>query len=295
VSADEASQYRAFPCSLCGRADSVEVPHSREFHQGQPVDICCGCGLVYVKRRRSAARIAEVWSREIFGQVYTSAIPAVTARLTYVAEFLDQAIGLRGRQVCEIGAGEGRGLELIREPRYGASVFGVEPSTANSERLRAAGIPHFVGTIEEYVASGEARRTAFDVVTVQWTLENCQDCRALLDGAYAALKPGGLIAVATGSRILVPFKKPLHTYFSQLPADVNAFRVSANTLSGLLAVSGFEPVQTNRYLDHDVLCVVGRKTDRANPIAWRGDNYLDVHHFFERWYVDTKMYFPDPV
>jgi SAM-dependent methyltransferase len=295
ISTDEEKYYKAFPCDLCGSTDSVELPHSREFHQGQPIDICCRCGFVYVKRRRDAARIAEVWSSEIFGHVYTSAIPAVRARLTYVAEFANDRVGLNGKSVCEIGAGEGRGLELLREPRYGAAVFGVEPSGANGGRLRAAGIEHFTGTIEEYVASGQAAGNRFDVVTIQWTLENCQDCRAMLDGAWRILKPGGAIVVATGSRILVPFKKPLHTYFSTLPADVHAFRFSANTLSGLLAVSGFEPVHVNRYIDHDVLCVIGIKTERGREIAWRGDSYLDVYNFFERWYVDTKMYFPDPV
>jgi len=287
--------YRDFACDLCGSAERVEVPRSREFHQGEPIDICRGCGFVYVRRRRTADRIAEVWSSDIFGHVYTSAIPAVRARLTYVAEFVADRVGLRGKSVCEIGAGEGRGLELLREARYGASVFGVEPSAANGERLAAAGIDHFTGTIEEYVASADAARRRFDIVTIQWTLENCEDCRAMLDGAWRVLKPDGVVVVATGSRILVPFKKPLHTYFSHLPADTHAFRFSANTLRGVLAVSGLRPVHLNRFVDHDVLCVIAAKTDRSAPIAWQGDSYLDVYNFFERWYVDTKMYFPDPV
>jgi 2-polyprenyl-3-methyl-5-hydroxy-6-metoxy-1,4-benzoquinol methylase len=272
------------------RRRSVEVPHSREFHQGEPIDICCGCGFVYVRRRRSAQEIAAVWSRDIFGQAYTAAIPAVRARLVYVAEFVNDAIGpLQGAAVCEIGAGEGHGVALLREPRYGAAVFGVEPSRRNCERLTRAGIDCFCGTIEDFVAGGDGRR--FDVVTIQWTLENCQDCRAMLEGAYRTLRPDGVLVVATGSRILVPFKKPLHAYFSHLPADTHAFRFSANTLQALMAVSGFRTTHVNRYLDHDVLCVVARRTDRTEPIAWRGDNYLDVYSFFERWYVETKMYF----
>jgi SAM-dependent methyltransferase len=288
---DHASDYREFPCDLCGATESVELPHSREFHQGQPIDICWHCGFVYVKRRRSAERIAEVWSDEIFGHVYTSAIPAVVARLTFVAEFVQAAVGLAGRRVLEVGAGEGRFLNLVRE-RYGAEVFGVEPSRANGAKLSTDGIEHFTGTIEQYAADASAARPA-DLVAILWTLENCQDCRAMLDGAYRALKPGGHIVIATGSRILVPFKKPLHTYFGQLPADTHSFRFSAKTLAGLLAVSGFEVLQTNRYLDHDVLCVVAAKTDRSVPVTWSGDRPLDVYTFFERWYVDTAMYYRD--
>jgi SAM-dependent methyltransferase len=287
-------QYREFPCDLCGAADPVEVPHSREYTDGQPVHICRNCGFVYVVRRRSAERIAEVWSTDIFGGTYTAAIPAVTARLTYVAEFLATTIGLKGKRVAEIGAGEGRFLGMVTE-RYGADVFGIEPSAANSRLLTAAAIAHYTGTIEAYLEAGEKRIGAFDVVVVLWTLENCQDCKAMLRGAYRLLKPGGSVVVATGSRILVPFKKPLHTYLSTLPADANAFRFSANTLRGVLAVSRFEPTHINRFIDHDILCVIGKRLEGGPVAAWQRDNYLDVHGFFERWHVDTAMYFPDPV
>ena len=285
--------YQEVPCDLCGSADSVEVPHSREFHQGQPIDICRGCGFVYVKRRRPASEIADSWSSEIFGHVYTAATPAVRARLTFVAEFINSTIGLKGRSVCEIGAGEGHGLALLLEPRYGASVFGIEPSRANATRMHALGIDHFTGTVEEYVASADGGRPAFDIVTIQWTLENCQSCRTMLDAARRALKPGGSLVIATGSRILVPFKKPLHMYFGQNPADTHAFRFSANTLRGLLTVSGFDVAHMNRYLDHDVMCAIATKRpEEASAPRWNGDNYLDVYSFFERWYADTTLYFP---
>ncbi len=284
---------REFPCDLCGSSDAVEVPHCREWLQGA-IHICRGCGFVHAKRRRSSRRIADVWSQEIFGHAYTAAIPAVRARLVYVAEFVDSHLGLQGKSLCEIGAGEGHGLELLRDPRYGASVFGIEPSAANCARLKAAGIDHFAGTIEEYVASCAAGRQ-FDVVTIQWTLENCEDCRAMLAAAYRVLTPGGAIVVATGSRLLVPFKKPLHAYFGRLAADAHSFRFSANTLRGLLAVSGFAQAHVNRFIDHDVLCMIGTKAADGVPPPWQGDSYLAVHNFFERWYVDTKIYFPDEI
>lgn len=287
-------QYREFPCDICGAEDPVEVPHSRQYTNGQPVHICRRCGFVYVVRRRSADRIAEAWSAEIFGGTYTAAIPAVTARLTYVAEFLTTTIGLKGKALAEIGAGEGRFLAMVKD-RYGANVFGIEPSSANGKLLSDAGIPHYTGTIEAYLEAKESCAGTFDLIVVLWTLENCQDCRAMLRGAHRLLKPGGDVVVATGSRILVPFKKPLHTYLSTIPADANAFRFSANTLRDVLAVSGFEPIHINRFIDHDILCVIGRRRDDGSAAAWTGDNYLDVHGFFERWHVDTAMYFPDPV
>jgi SAM-dependent methyltransferase len=276
-----------FPCDLCGATDAVEVPHARVFTADQPVHICTTCGFVYVKQRRSSDEIAASWTVDIFGAGYTAAVPGVVGRLAYVAAFVEQSIGLRGKAVAEIGAGEGFFLELARRG-YGASVFGIEPSPANCERMRSLGIDCISATIEEYDGS---RDDAFDVVMVLWTLENCQDLRALLGGARRLLKPGGHVVIGTGSRILVPFKKPLWAYLSRNPADTHSFRFSANTLRGALAMSGFETVQLNSYLDNDILCVIGRPAE--GDLEWPRDDYLEVHGFFERWYADTVMYFPD--
>ena len=112
----------------------------------------------------------------------------------------------------------------------------------------------------------------------------------MLGGARRLLKPDGTLVVATGSRILVPFKKALHDYLSDRPVDTNAFRFSAATLQGALAVSGFETAGVNRYRDHDVLLAFGRPTEGIPQ--WSGDDPLDVHSFFERWHVETAMYHP---
>ena len=127
-------------------------------------------------------------------------------------------------------------------------------------------------------------------MAVLWTLENCHDLRAMLGGARRLLKPDGTLAVATGSRILVPFKKPLHAYLSTNAADTHSFRFSAATLQGALAVSEFETAYVNRYVDHDVLLALGRPV-QGTP-QWSGDDPLAVHSFFERWHVETAMYYP---
>ena len=284
--------YQEFPCDLCGGSDAVEVPHCREYTDGGPVHICTTCGFVYVIKRRSARRIADDWSEEIFGGEYTAAIPAVRARLTYVAEFVNNELGLSGKAVCEIGAGEGEFLDLVRQDRYGASVFGIEPSGQNCELLKQSGIDCFKGTIEDFRQAAQDADQSADIVTIMWTLENCQSCTGMLSGAHDILRDNGHVVVATGSRVLVPFKKPLHDYFGGNAVDTHSFRFSANTLRGILAVSGFEVTHVNRYLDSDILCMIARKVDGGDGKSRTGDDYLDVHSFFERWHVDTKMYYP---
>ncbi|MHB8643765.1 MAG: class I SAM-dependent methyltransferase [Gaiellaceae bacterium] len=286
---DGGADARDFPCDLCGSDDPIEIQSSRSYTGGQPIHVCRQCGFVYVRRRRAADAIADAWTDEIFGSGYTARIPAVTGRLTYVAETVAAEIGLEGKDVCEIGAGEGEFLELAAA--RGARPFGIEPSPANCARIESLGYPVFQGTIEAYEESaGELER--FDVVTILWTLENCQDCRRMLAAANQLLRPGGHVVVATGSRILVPFKKPLWTYFSENPADTHSFRFSARTLAGLLAVSELEPAFVNRHLDHDVLCVIGQKVAPGTEIPWAGDDFRDVLTFFERWHADTAVYYP---
>ena len=284
------STYTEFPCDICGSSDAVEIPHVRDYTGGQPIHICTKCGFVYVQQRRSAEAIAEVWSEEIFGAGYTAAIPAVRARLTFVAEFINTHLNLQGKRVCDIGAGEGDFLDIIRQPKYSASVFGIEPSQNNCARMKNMGIENYMGTIEDYAASGGTRR--FDIATMTWTIENSQSARRMLEVAHNLLEEGGYVVVATGSRILVPFKKPLYMYLGKRPTDSHSFRFSACTLQAMLAVSQFEVVHTNRYVDHDVLCMIAIKKGKEEKISWKGDNYLEVYNFFERWHADTSIYFP---
>lgn len=284
---------RDWPCDLCGADDAVEIDCARLYTEGEPLHVCRGCGFVHVRRRRSAAAIADSWSHEIFGSAYTARIPAVGARLTYVVQFAEQTLGLKGKRLLDIGGGEGVFLDMARGAEYGAEVFAVEPSAAYCEAMTARGIPSFAGTIEDYLASGQAEPGSFDIVTVMWTLENCQSCRTMLDGAWDLLRDGGHIIVATGSRILVPFKKPLQYYLGPGHQDTHAFRFSANTLRGHLAKSHFEVTETNRYIDNDILCMAARKADRSSEPAWQGDDAEAVLDFFARWHTETTRHYAD--
>jgi 2-polyprenyl-3-methyl-5-hydroxy-6-metoxy-1,4-benzoquinol methylase len=274
-------------CDICGESDAVEVPYARLYTGDQPIHICKGCGLVYVKARRSAEEVADHWSTICYAQHYTALIPAVKARLLYVADYLNAEVGLAGKGVLDLGAGEGHFAELLKN-QYEAKVFGVEPSENNCRRMKELGIECFQGTVERFVEKCEAQ-AKFDVVTITWTLENCVDPRFMLQVAREALKPGGKVVVATGSRILVPFKKPLHLYLNDQRQDLHSFRFSANTLTGLLASCGLRASTLNRYLDSDVLVVIA-EPGNSSKLDWTRDDYLKVHGFFERWHQESLHY-----
>jgi hypothetical protein len=286
----EKAAYTDYPCDLCGADEPIEIPYCRLYTANQAIHICGNCGFVYVRSRRSSEEIARVWSDEIYGSVYTAVKnPAMMARQTFVAEFLASRVDLAGRKVCDIGAGEGFFLKYLQD-HYGVDAFGVEPSTRNCARLEELGVRSYAGTIEQFVASKEGARYRAQAVTIMWTLENCLSCVDMLRGAAALLDTGGRIVVATGSRILVPFKKPLFQYFSHTPADSHCFRFSANALQSALAKAGFKTTATNRYLDNDVLCVIAEKAPPSTKVDTVKDHPLEVLSFFERWHRDSMHY-----
>jgi 2-polyprenyl-3-methyl-5-hydroxy-6-metoxy-1,4-benzoquinol methylase len=238
-----------------------------------------------------------VWSTQIFGdpnvlspKSYSSRNPHVRSRMVYLAEFINKSVPLKGRRVCDIGAGEGQFLEIIQP--MGAEAFGIEPSPANCKFLEKSGFPYFHGTVEQYAQSTKASDPSrgFDVVTMMFTVECTQKPLVMMQVANDILKPDGHIAVHTGSRILVPFKKPLHNFLSHSPVDTHPVHLSFNTLKGLLATAGFQVSQFNPYVENDNLCVLARKMPKGTKIEWQGDDFLKVADYFERWHKESLHY-----
>lgn len=261
------------PCDLCGSHDAAKLPQAERFGSGG-VYVCMGCGFVHVKQRRSSEEIAASWDA-IYGEGYTAMWPAVFARLSYVTEWYEQSYGWAGKSVLEIGAGEGRFLEMVRD--RGAHPVGLDPSAANCAKIRAKDIFAHHGTAEQCGTVG-----TFDVVAILWTLENCQDCIRMLEIARDNLADGGHVLVATGSRILVPFKKPLSSYFSQNPADTHCFRWSRTTLLNAMVIANLDPIQVNDDVHCDWLVEVATK----QSIATKGlavDDWRAVLAYFAEW------------
>jgi hypothetical protein len=120
---------------------------------------------------------------------------------------------------------------------------------------------------------------------------------APLAAAFDVLKPGGHLVIAESSRMLVPFKKPLHYYLPKsVKTDLHPWHFSANTLRSLFALSGFEIAYINRYLDQDNLIVIGRKEQSQRKMldaatGW-SDSYEKIIEFFGAWDEITQNFWP---
>lgn len=252
-------------CDLCGIETGTEIEPK--------VFVCDGCAFVHVKERRSPAEIAAAWSEVYNSGAYDPNWPGVKARLFYVAEWLDQKYGLKDKSVLDIGAGKGVFLDYARD--RGAYTAGIEPDAANVEIVRDKAHECFAGMVED--VKNPAR---FDIVTILWTLENCGDCLDFLKHARKFLKDDGILVVATGSRILVPYKKPYSSYFGNLPPDLHCYRWSANKLAAAFIKTGMEVRRFNDYPENDVMIMVA---GAGEPRGLARDNPARVVKFFRNW------------
>lgn len=109
---------------------------------------------------------------------------------------------LQGLGLVDIGCGGG----VLSEPlsRLGAQVTGLDPAPTNVAVARAhadksgLAIDYREETIEALVASG----ARFDIVLAMEVVEHVADVEAFVAACCAAVKPGGLLVMATLNRTL---------------------------------------------------------------------------------------------
>ncbi len=112
---------------------------------------------------------------------------------------------LEGLTIADIGCGGG--VLSIPLARLGARVTGLDPAPTNIAvaRIQAerTGVPvdFREGAIEEAVAAGEQ----FDIVLAMEVVEHVADVPAFVAACAAAVKPGGLLVMATLNRTLKSF------------------------------------------------------------------------------------------
>ncbi len=287
-----------YPCDLCGSDDLAEIACAPHYTAGRPVHVCRGCGFVQVALRHPPEALQKMWAEEMYrvreeglsDKTYTARMPAITARQTFAAEFLAAEIDLAGKTLCDIGAGEGQFIDMMQDRRFGMTGFGIEPSAENCALLDAQKIESFCGTMEDFAAA-ETGRT-FDVASLTWTLENCQSASAVLRETHRAVAADGHILIATGSRILMPFKKPLQYYLGS-NVDVHPYHFSANALTSLMHKAGFQVIAHNRFIDSDYLVLVGKRVPSGTDLAMPTDDPDAVLDYFDRWHADTQAHYAD--
>ncbi|MFJ4843474.1 class I SAM-dependent methyltransferase [Streptomyces sp. NPDC088746] len=130
---------------------------------------------------------------DLDAEIFAPYLTAVTSR---VAELAGDGV----THVVDLGSGTGTGTFALLERFPHARVTAVDSSPAMLARLveaaRAKGLGDRVRTLETDAGAGLAGITDADLVWASASLHHVDDPASALDGVRAALRPGGLVAVA---------------------------------------------------------------------------------------------------
>lgn len=252
-------------------------------------------GFITSQRLMAADDVAKYWSDKIFPdkseESYSAYLPFAQARLFYVIQTIAQFSKINERSNlhwCDFATGEGVLLKHLRTHYPLLKICGTEHSPVLVESLKSNGFDVQIKTLG--IPTSILPKDQFDISTLTWTLANAIDPLACLRDVVQATKTGGYVCVAESSRILVPFRKSLHDYFSKtFPADLHPSNFSANTLKLLMQLAGLEIVFVNRYFDSDVLLVMGKKVDHeVEPKFF--DDQKQVVDFMKEWALASEYF-----
>lgn len=174
-----------------------------------------------------------------------------------------------GGTLLDVGCGEGEFLLEMRS--LGWAVTGIEPSAAAAERCRSLGL----GVREATFERGLEGTAEYDAITFRLVFEHIRSPREALAACRRALKPNGVVWIATPS-----LESAAHRAFGRdwihLEPPRHVVLYSVGSLLRLLSASGFEllaiePVRQARwsYRLSDALARGRAPFDHAPPLSRR--------------------------
>ena len=144
--------------------------------------------------------------------------------------------------ICEIGANDGRFLELLRE--RGASLcVGIEPNRISGQRARERGFEIYGEFLDDALAKEiRGQHGPFDLVIFRQVMEHIHDPRAFLTTVRSLLREGGRVFVDVPDFAPTRALGDCTTFWEE-----HVLYFTENTLKQLFSSLGFKPVGTAWY------------------------------------------------
>ncbi len=218
------------------------------FHYQQ----CSVCGLVFLSPQPDPEELLRYYGRDYYGggeQKFAGAIEALRLFFALSRVYRLQKYLPRPGRALDIGCGQGAFLQLLR--REGWEVQGTELAEEPARRARQAGIPVFMGEIQE----GQFGEGSLDLVTLWHVIEHLRDPAGMLRRISLMVDRKGLVALSTpnvGSTQARVFRER----WFHLDPPRHLYLFSPETLNRLMAQAGFRMI----YLNHFSM--------EQNPYGW---------------------------
>lgn len=186
-------------CALCGTLEHV-TPYFAKGSPGQRelpwVVRCARCDLVFAHPQPTDEELAKIYDAEYYEQFGFAGqrVPAglvFTKQATYAAllERAEPHLPESARSLLDVGCG--LGFSLLAASARGWTATGIDP-LAPADPTLLPGRTMVRGTLEGAGLDGR-----FDLVTLVDAIEHVRDPSGTIAAAKKALKPGGLLVLAT--------------------------------------------------------------------------------------------------
>jgi glycosyltransferase involved in cell wall biosynthesis/SAM-dependent methyltransferase len=238
-------------CPLC-RSKRMHYAFSiigpAESGAGLRVVRCDDCRFMLLNPQPSDSELEEIYGADYFLDDEESAagqLKAATAR-QYLDLISQYRGGEKGGRLLEVGCG--RGELLVEAAKAGYDVTGIElsPIAAATAASRLSdvignnGCPVFCSTLEE----ADLQPASFDVCVLADVIEHARDPLEMLRRVRAALKPGGVMLLATPSLDSWSARLLKKNWMEFKPEHLSYF--DRNTLRNALFLAGFEQTVVTR-------------------------------------------------
>lgn len=222
-------------CQVCGGTAFAETYRVRDTNQDVPgewtIETCAACGLGRLSPMPSAAQVATFY-RDVFyaedGERFRPWMENMRRGLSGSRAFRLMLLRPRPGRLLDFGAGAGHFAAFMRSRRWAAVAF--DPFSAASE---GGALEDGSERISVDCADGH-----YDAITLWYVIEHLRDPRGAIREFHRALRPGGMLVLATQDFASVQ-ARIFGTRWLFLDPPRHLFQFSAATLSRMAEQEGF--------------------------------------------------------
>jgi len=202
---------------------------------------------VYLNPRPRAADLGVIYPANYYTLSGTGGVVARAQRVWEGRKVraYAQAVGVGPKRVLDVGCGDGRFLDVLREfgPRDW-DLVGVDFDPAAVERCRARGFEAHQGRVEE-LALPEG---SFDLVVMLQLIEHVTDPVALARRVHRLLRPGGVFVIETPDLEGLDHRLFQGRWWGHYHFPRHFHLFSTESLSRMLRGAGFEIARSEQLI-----------------------------------------------